>query len=152
VGEQFTRAARRPERPIARTTRRSNPASAFTRETARFTFPERRLAQGRSQTDDAKHRFGQRAPDCAFRMEPTRRRAGVRLLLFQNLRGILARLFEKRDVDDAGQSFETVTAPALAPCKPLKTLKTTKENFGEICRSLEILGNRISCDSIKSKG
>jgi len=76
----------------------------------------------------------------------------VNLLLFQNLCGILAQLIEKREVDDAGQSFETVTAPALAPCKPLKTLKTTKENFGEICRSLEILGNRISCDSIKSKG
>jgi len=52
-----------------------------------------------------------------------------------------------------GGSFEEEpTAGEGAPRNPLKMLKTAKNIFGKICKSLEKSWKFPSCDSIKSKG
>ena len=77
--------------------------------------------------------------------------SGPLFLLFQKLCVILARLFDKREVDDAGADPSNRASASVDPCNPLKTLKTKEKIFGEIWRSLQIPCNYLLWDSIKSK-
>jgi hypothetical protein len=61
-------------------------------------------------------------------------------------------LTSEKSMTPGGSFEEEPTAGEGAPRNPLKMLKTAKNIFGKICKSLEKSWKFPSCDSIKSKG